>query len=39
MCIPERLRCNLEADCPDGEDERNCPSEYFKNGYYVIGNT
>lgn len=27
MCIPERLRCNLEADCPDGEDERNCPIE------------
>ena len=29
MCIPERLRCNLEADCPDGEDERNCPSKYY----------
>lgn len=27
ICIEERLRCNLEADCPDGEDERNCPIE------------
>ena len=33
FCIPLEKRCNRKADCPGGEDERDCPPTRYKNAF------
>ena len=30
-CIPEQWVCDVWSDCPDNEDEANCPGEIHSN--------
>jgi len=33
QCIPKTMVCDGVSDCPNGEDERNCPADTF----YCLG--